>query len=252
VDDFEDALAFVPFERQSRGSHPFLAETRFLHRQLDVLDELGVHIEMEQGREPAIKNAGFLPFPLAREFPEILVLARKGDARAGHPAVNAENARFERQVINAGEDGVTIADRVVQIGDASNVAGTFLQRDEVFLGGQLGKKFRRQVVRVADRIVINHDRQAGVPGYRPEMRQRLVRIALVKHGGHDHDPVRAQLFHILDITNRFRRAGLRHSAEHRDPSVDRADHGGEKLPFLGARHGLVFSQRTQKDQAAHT
>ncbi len=91
----------------------------------------------------------------------MLILRGKGDARAGHPAVDAEDRRFEDQVVDADEDAIPVADRDPQFRDAAGVGGAFLERDQVRDVGQLGELGRRDVDRVADRVVVKHPGQVA-------------------------------------------------------------------------------------------
>ena len=55
LDDRGDALALLALQRQARRAHPLAAFAGHLVGELDVLDELGRHIEMQQRHEPAIE-----------------------------------------------------------------------------------------------------------------------------------------------------------------------------------------------------
>src|SRR5689334_7517176 len=97
VNHFQDLPALFANERQARGAHPFVAKAALLNGELDVLNELGVNIQMQQRREPLINLARTVPFAIARQFPEILVLGGKGDAAAGDPAIDSEHGAFQNQ-----------------------------------------------------------------------------------------------------------------------------------------------------------
>src|SRR5438876_10614443 len=129
MNNFQNASALFACERKAWGTNPFFAEAAFLHSQFDVLYEFGVRIQVEQRCKPAIKLASFFPPTLASQFPEILVLVRKGDAAAGYPSVNAEDARFEREVIYPRTNRIPAADGVVQVRDAPHIARTLFECD---------------------------------------------------------------------------------------------------------------------------
>ena len=114
---------------------------------------------MQQWREPAVEFTRFIPFAFARQFPEILILSRKRDARSGDPTVDAQNGTLQHEVVHPGKDGVAITHGVVQLSDAARITGTFLQRDKVLLVPQFGEHLRCDVVRVTERIIVDHDRQ---------------------------------------------------------------------------------------------
>src|SRR4029079_11111615 len=60
-DDREDALALLADQRAPRGADALGPEAALLRGELDVLDELRVGIEMEQGGVPAIDLARLAP-----------------------------------------------------------------------------------------------------------------------------------------------------------------------------------------------
>src|SRR4030095_3280369 len=105
---------------------------------------------MQERGEPTIKLTGFVPLAASREFPEILVLGWERDATSGHPAVDPQDGRLERQIIEAGENRVTVPHPVVQCGNAAGVAGAFFERDEIFFTRQLCEHLWCDVIRVTD------------------------------------------------------------------------------------------------------
>src|SRR5947207_1094701 len=94
----EDAFALVAGKRQSRFTHPFRAEPRFLQGQLDVLHKFDVRVELEQRVKPTIECARLVPAASPGQVPESLIFTRKCDSRTCHPAIDAENRRFEREI----------------------------------------------------------------------------------------------------------------------------------------------------------
>ena len=204
---------------------------------------------MQQRCEPAVDFAGLVPLAGAGQFPEVLVLGGEGDAAAGHPAVDAEDGRFQREIVHAGEDGVAVADRVVQVGDAAGVAGAFLERDEVLLAGQLREQLGREVVPVAERVVVDHDRQARRLGHGTEVVERFRRVGrLVDHRRHEHEAVEAELLAVTHEAAGFGQARLRHAAQDGHATVDGFHHVGEDRAFLLGGQGLVLAERPEEDQ----
>ena len=63
MDYVEDTLPLRANEREARGADPFCAQTALLHGQLDVLDKLGMGVQMKQRSEPAVNLPGLLPIP---------------------------------------------------------------------------------------------------------------------------------------------------------------------------------------------
>src|SRR5439155_17369677 len=113
AEDFEDLPALFAQERQARRANPFRPKAAFLHRQLDVLHEFRMRVQVQQGREPAIQLSRPAPFAPPCHFPEILVFLRESDPASRHPAVDPQNRALEHQVIHSGENGVAISNRVV-------------------------------------------------------------------------------------------------------------------------------------------
>src|SRR5690349_12177494 len=120
--DGEHRLTFGAREWQSRGSYPFAAQPYFLHAKLYVLHELDVHVELEERRKPAVHPPRLVPPLRSREFPEVLILARKGDAGSGYPAVDAQDRAFQNQVIDACKERIAITHGDPQFGNAARIA----------------------------------------------------------------------------------------------------------------------------------
>src|SRR5262245_56181668 len=178
VDNLQNTFPLLTHEQQARGAHPLGTETALLHRQFYVLHELDVRVEMQQRGEPTIKLTGFVPLAASREFPEVLVFGRERDATTGHPAVDPKDGRLERQIIDAGENRVTVPYPVVQVGNAARVARAFFERDKIFLTRQLCEHLWCDVVRVTDRVIVDHDGQAGGTSYSAEVAHGLPWITL--------------------------------------------------------------------------
>jgi hypothetical protein len=150
---------------------------------------------------------------------------------------------------HAGEDGVAVPERVVQVGDAAGVAGAFLEGDEILHGGQLGEQFRGDVVPVADRIVVDHDGKAGGLGHGAEVGQHLVLVGgLVDHGGHEHEAVAAHGLHVAHVLAGLGGAGLGHAAEHGDPAAGGLDHLAHDQPLFPGGEHLVLAEGPEENQ----
>jgi len=196
VDHLEHGVALGAGERQTRGSRGLAAEAAFLDGELDVLHELDVGVEVEQRHVPAVNFAGLFPLAGGGEVPQVLILGGEGVDESGDPADGAEHDGLEGEVVDAGEDGVAVADSVDEVRDAADVGGGFLDGDEVALVVELGEHFGGDVDAVGDGIVVDEDGQAGGAGDGAEVFDRLARVGLVDHGGKDHDAVGAEAFHV--------------------------------------------------------
>src|ERR1043165_2414608 len=138
-----------------------------------------------------INFASFVPLAGTSQVPEVLIFGGKCDATSGDPTVNAEDSAFEHQVINAGKNGVTIADEIANVGNAAGIAGAFFQSDEIFFDRQFREHFGSNVVRVTDRVVVDHDWQPSGFGGGPEMSYRFGRITAIEHCRQEHTAVYA-------------------------------------------------------------
>src|SRR2546430_14567990 len=85
---------------------------------------------------------------------------------------------------------------------------TLFERDKVFLIRQAREHFWRDIIRVTDRVVINHDWQTSGFGDGSEMRHRFIRITLVENRGHQYYAIGAELFVISDFLVGFGCAGF--------------------------------------------
>src|SRR3546814_9912974 len=57
---------------------------------------------------------------------------RERIGEAGNPALRAKIQALERDVVEAGEQDIAIAERVAEIGEAARVGRRFLDRDDIF------------------------------------------------------------------------------------------------------------------------
>src|SRR5204863_4682535 len=83
---------------------------------------------------------------------------------------------------------------------------------------------RGDVVRITDRIIINHDREASRAGCCPEVCDRFARVAFVKHGGHEHEAVETELFAVTNVTDRLGGTAFSHAAENGNAAAHGGDH----------------------------
>src|SRR5260370_40130320 len=107
VNYLENPFALCANQRQTRRAHPLAAQAALLHCQLNVLDELGVYIQMQQRRKPPINFAGLVPLTAAGELPEVLVLSGESDAAARHPAGKGQNGDLQHEILHPRDDCVT-------------------------------------------------------------------------------------------------------------------------------------------------
>ena len=179
----------------------------------------------------------------------MLVLRGKRDAAAGDPAVDPEDGCLEREIVHAGEDRVAVADFIAEIRDAPRVAGGLLERDEIFHAREFRKHRRGHVVRVADRVVINHDRQPGAFPHCAEERERFVAVAFVEHPGQEHEAVGPELLHVARVADGLGGACLGDAAQNGDAAIHRGDHRGHDAPLFLREHRLIFAERAEKNDA---
>ena len=124
--------ALVVVERQARRARRAAGEADLVHRRLEVLHELGRHVEAPERQQPAVD--------LARG----VELARRGSARRARrtragatsatpddPAGGAGAEALERPVVAADED--LEVGRVQQRRDAAHVARALLDRDDLLV-----------------------------------------------------------------------------------------------------------------------
>ena len=248
MDHGQHAFAFGTAQWQARGTRPLAAETAFLHHQFDILHELGVHIEVQQRREPAVDRARFLPAAGAHQIPQALVFRRECNPAAGDPAIDAEDAALECEVVHAGENGKAVAGGEMEVGDAAGVPGAFLEGHDVGLLAELHEHLGRYVIGITDRIVINHDRLAGATRHGAEKCQRLIRRSLIHHRRHHHETVHTDGLTIAHVADGLRLRAFRHAREHLHPAGDVRRHFLEHQPLFLRRERLVLTQRAEEDE----
>src|ERR1051325_7885075 len=90
-----------------------------------------MRIELEKRVKPAVHFSRLIPAAGSGQVPEMLILAREGDAGTGDPAVDAEYRRFQDQIVDADEYGQSIAHFDADFGDSPRVGGAFLDGDQV-------------------------------------------------------------------------------------------------------------------------
>lgn len=251
MNDFENLFAFSADERETWGADPFGTQTAFLDGKLDVLNELDMDVEVKEWGEPAVDFASFVPFTGPSEFPEVLVFSGESDAAAGDPAIDAENGTFEDQIIDAGKNGEAIADEIADIGNSAGIAGTFFQGYKVFFLGQFGEHFRGDVVGVADRVIVDHERQAGGFGSRLKVGHGFAGITPIEHGGHKHAAIDAESLDIAQVAASFGGAGFSNAAENGNAAANDFDHGFDNLAFFVGTKGLIFTKRAEENNAGN-
>ena len=132
----------APSSGSLRRPRHFRAEPGLLHRQLDVLDQLYLRIQMQQRRVPAVQLARFLPFSGHSEVPQFAVLVREGIHQAGDPALRAQQNALENQIVHTGEKDEAVAHDVHQVGDPADVFRGLLDRDDILHVHQLEESRR--------------------------------------------------------------------------------------------------------------
>ena len=117
----------------------------------------------------------------------------EGVDEAGDPAFGAEGDALENEVVYAAEEDEAVADGVAKVGEAADVFGGFLDGDDVGLVGEFGEGVRQKIDAVGDRVVVDHDGQAGGIGDGAEVGEGLALIGFVDHAGEDHEAFGAEL-----------------------------------------------------------
>src|SRR4030095_7941068 len=99
-------------ERQARGTHPLSSPPALLDRQFNILNELGMRIQVKQRCEPAVDLQSLLPFSAPGQLPKILILRGERDTAPGDPSIDPENRAFESEVIHPREYRKAIPDSI--------------------------------------------------------------------------------------------------------------------------------------------
>ena len=185
--------ALVVGERQSRRARRTADEADLVHRRLEVLHELGRHVEAGEREQAAVDRARGLEVAGAAGVVELHALARQHVGDAGHPAGRAGAEALERPVVAADED-LQARRRVEQRGDPPRVARALLDRhDAVDLLVQADDQVRRHVDAARLRVVVGHQRQPGGLGDGAVVRDRLVGVGPVAERRQHHQRARAGL-----------------------------------------------------------
>src|SRR3546814_1996397 len=90
-----------------------------------------LRVEVEQRHEPAIdfqRPRMIAAFERRDQFDRFL---RERIGEAGNPALRAKIQALERDVVEAREQDIAIAERVAEIGEAARVGRRFLDRDDI-------------------------------------------------------------------------------------------------------------------------
>src|SRR5689334_24644819 len=104
LDDARDPSALLPLERQPRGADPLAAFARHLVGELDVLHQLGRHIEVQQRHEPAVEIDGLGNLVGPGELIELHRFAREGIGETRYPAAGAEEGIIEEKIVDTADD----------------------------------------------------------------------------------------------------------------------------------------------------
>src|SRR5262249_62419099 len=94
TNDLQDFLALAANQRQARGADRFGAVAALRRRQLDVLHQLDVRIEVQQRREPTVNRPRLLVATAGGKVPQQTALLRKGIDQSRHPADRPEEDTF--------------------------------------------------------------------------------------------------------------------------------------------------------------
>ncbi len=130
--DTQDSFSLLTFQHEPGGPDHLRAQAAFLHGELDVLDELHVGIEVQQRRVPAVNLDGLVPSSRCGQVPEQAVLGGERVDEPRYPACRAQEQAFQNQIINSAEKGVPISACVLDVGDAPDVLGRFLDRHQAW------------------------------------------------------------------------------------------------------------------------
>jgi hypothetical protein len=124
--------ALVGVERQARRARRAARVADLVHRGLEVLHELGRHVEAPEREQPAVDLARRLELAGAAVLVERDALRGRDVGHAGDPARGAGAEALERPVVAAHED--LELGGVQQRRDAAHVARALLDRDDLLVG----------------------------------------------------------------------------------------------------------------------
>src|SRR5262249_43173582 len=151
-----------------------------------------------------------------------------GVGHARDPADDTEREALENQVIDAAEDIEAVAEGVVEVGDATDVAGLFLYSHDL---GNLRQPFEGRNVHidlVGDGVVVDHDRQAaGGDGLVPL--DGLAAVGTIGEAGEDHQAFGAELSVVLRSSYGVLRGELGEPGEQRHAAGDGFPRRGDDL-----------------------
>jgi hypothetical protein len=252
ADNAKDLFAFFAFKGEPRGAGEFGAVSAFGDGEFDVLDELGMGIEVEERGIPAVDIAGLFEIALGCQVPDEAVFGGEGVDEAGDPAVDAEDEAFEDEIVDAGEDEEAIADGVVEVGDAADVFGGFLDGDDGGGIGEFGEHGGGDIDAVADGIVVNHDGEVGGGGDGLVVGDGFARVGFVDHAGEDHETVDAGFFGVGGELAGEGGGVFGDAGEDGEAAVDVIDGGLEELDFFVVGEGAIFADGAEHDEAVDT
>src|SRR3569833_649918 len=106
LDDRRDALALLALEGEARRAHPLAALAGHLVGELDVLDQLGRDVEVQQRHKPAVEIECFCDLSGLGQLVQLYGLAREGIGEARDTTGGAEQRVLEEQDVNTRDDCV--------------------------------------------------------------------------------------------------------------------------------------------------
>ena len=242
-------LALFAHERHARATNEFRTVAGHLVGELDVLHKLDMRVEVQHRHEPAIKRDCLFDLPLAGKPVEGDGLVREAVGHARYPADGTEEHVFERQVVDAAEHLVAIAEVVEHVGHAAAVVARFLDRDDVPFAGEFGEVGRTQVDLVGHAVVVDHDRQVDAARHRAEMLDRLARILLVDHARQYHQAACSCGLHAAGAFERTLAGIFGNAGNHRHATAGRFHRSSDDLLLLVQRQRAVLAERTEHDEA---
>src|SRR5215468_4687302 len=153
LDQRDNLGSLLSDQRQSRWAHGFAAHPDDALHELDVLNELSRHVEMQEWREPAIYLSRFLHPAVENESVDRHGIVQNRVNKAGHPAASAHQHRFHRQIIDTTEDDITRPGPADDVGHPANIVGRFLDGHDRGLIGKFLEHLRSHIDAVGDRVV---------------------------------------------------------------------------------------------------
>jgi GBP family porin len=245
------AAPFVARERQAWRAYRFGSKPDHGFRELDVLHELVRDVERKQRRKPAVDRASLLQPAGFQQSEDRHRFLRERAHESGHPAVRAHQEGLHREVVDATEKRIALADRIDEIGDAAHVAGRLLDRHELLFVGEFGKHLGRHVDAVRQRIVVDHDRQRTCACNHAEVVQGFAAIGKIAQARQHHVTRSAARGAPLGLAAAVERAVFRDREEDGNAPLCGLHGDVEHLQLFVERKRGRFAQRSADDDAVH-